>query len=74
MPLRSVRLIIADIIATTGCCPMDLQAISCLRGEGVTSLTPSFRSAVHGSFVPYALAFHIGFSPSLWPDCHLWLV
>ncbi len=23
MPLRSVRLIIADIIATTGCCPMD---------------------------------------------------
>jgi len=30
--------------------------------------------AVHGSFVPYALAFHIGFSPFLWPDCHLWLV
>jgi len=23
MPLRSARLIIADIIATTGCCPMD---------------------------------------------------
>ena len=23
MPLRSMRLVIADIIATTGCCPVD---------------------------------------------------
>ena len=65
MPLRSARLVIAGFIATTGCCPMDLQVISYLRGEGVTSLTPISRSAVHGSFVPYVLAFHIGFSPSL---------
>ena len=36
MPLRSARLIIADIIATTGCCPMDQQVISCLRRGGVT--------------------------------------
>ncbi len=74
MPLRSVLLIIGDIIATTGCCPMDLQVISYLRGEGVTSLTSISWSAVHGSFVPYALAFHTSFSLSLWPGCHLWLV
>jgi len=56
MPLRSVRLFIADIITTTGCCPMDEQVISYLCGEGVTSLTSIIPwSAVHGSFVPYAL-------------------
>ena len=39
MPLRSAHLIIVGFIATTGCCPMDLQVISYLCGEGATSLT-----------------------------------
>ncbi len=39
MPLRSARLIIANIITTTGCCPVDLQDISFLLGRGGTPLT-----------------------------------
>ena len=38
MPLRSIRLMIADIIATTGCRPMDERVISYPFGGGATPL------------------------------------
>ena len=69
MPLGSARLIIPCVIATTGCCPTDSQAISCLLGEGVSPLRLS--ASFRGSSVPCAFVFFPALALSFGPTAAL---
>ena len=67
MPLRSAELIILRFIATTGCCPADSQAISCLLGERVYSLRPL--GVLLRFLCPLRFRLISSFSIILWPGC-----